>query len=78
VVLDADRREAPSRREEYALRRELRDTLTGLIRAGQRAGIFRAGDADALATIVFATLDPALARGATDTDGLKHRQRMSG
>ena len=74
----ADRRRSPPRTAEYALRRELRDTLTDLIRTGQRAGIFRAGDPDALATVVLATLDPMLALGETDADSLKHRRRMSG
>lgn len=50
----------PLRGDDYALRRTLRTGITRLISTGQRAGIFRAGDPQALATLIMAGLDARL------------------
>jgi hypothetical protein len=48
------------RNEEYEVRRTLRSGITRLISTGQRAGIFRAGNPQALATLIMAGLDARL------------------
>jgi hypothetical protein len=59
----------PLRSDDYALRRTLRTGITRLISTGQRAGIFRAGDPQALATLIMAGLDARLStEGPSDGD----------